>query len=190
MDLSLAYFKEIASVIKDLVFALGLLIGGVWAYLKFKRLNTYKESTLKIRELEEKLKSQPIIRVNIDIESICIENNQLVIGEAIIINTGNRNTNLDFEKTICKATEIRTNESIEEMDGEKFPGYISMYDYVLRAGNQVTVPFIIKIDSKKLFRIDFWVEVPLVDRDIYSELNIADKDEKRYFGTQKFLKID
>jgi hypothetical protein len=70
MENQLTQIKDMVSIFKDIILALGVIVGGIWAYLKFKKLNVYRESILKIEELQKRLKDQPIINVILNASSV------------------------------------------------------------------------------------------------------------------------
>jgi hypothetical protein len=182
---------DIFSIFKDLIVTFGIIIGGLWGYFKFKKLNVYKESILKIEELEKKLKEQPIINTSIEASFQIINNNNFIIGEITMINTGNRNTFLEFQNSICNATIIKYNEKNEILFDKEFNGYINLDTYILNAGNHINIPFIIKVEKGEIYLIEFWIIVPQKDQqlydNIYNDLGVMRKADKIYWGTQKHI---
>ena len=183
--------KDFASIVKDAIFTLGIIIGGIWAYFKFRKLNVYKESILKIEELEKKLKEQPIVKTSIEASLKTLGNDRYILGEITMINSGNRSTYLEFYDSICTATEVDYNEIEDTFFGKEFIGYINYDSYVLKAGNQINIPFIIKINNSDIYLIAFWINVPKKDQelyqDIYNDMGVLRKADKMYWGTQKYI---
>ncbi len=191
METQIDHLRDFANFFKDIIFTLGIIIGGIWAYFKFRKLNVYKESILKIEELEKKLKEQPIVQTSIEASFKILGNDKYIIGEVLMINSGNRNTFLDFNDSICTASEVSYNEVEKNYFGKEFSGYINYDTYVLKAGNQINIPFIIKVDNADIYLIDFWINVPKKElklyREIYNDLGVRRKAETVYWGTQKYI---
>jgi hypothetical protein len=191
MDIQIDQLKDYASIFKDVIFTLGIIIGGIWAYFKFRKLNVYKESILKIEELEKKLKEQPIVKTSVEATLKILGNDRYILGEIIMINSGNRNTFLEFHDSLCTATEVDYNIIEETFFGKLFNGFIDVDSIVLKAGNQIIIPFIIKVNNSDIFLIDFWINVPKKDQelyqDIYNDLGVQRKAGKIYWGTQKYI---
>ena len=79
MEFQSDQLKEYAGIFKDVIFTFGIIIGGIWAYFKFRKLNVYKESILKIEELEKKLKEQPIVNTSIEATLKTLGNDRYII---------------------------------------------------------------------------------------------------------------
>lgn len=187
MEFQIDLLKNLVSIFKDLIFTLGIIVGGIWAYFKFRKLNVYKESILKIEELQKKLKEQPVVKASIEASIKSLRIDRYIIGEIIMTNSGNRNTFLDFRDSICTATEIDNKVIEETLFGEVFYGHINYETYVLRAGNQINIPFIIKVNNSDIYLVDFWINVPHKDQEIYNDMGVYRKFDKTYWGTQKYI---
>jgi hypothetical protein len=191
MEIQTDQLKDFASIFKDVIFTLGIIIGGIWAYFKFRKLNIYKESILKIEELKKKLKEQPIVKTSIEASLKTLGNDRYILGEIIMINSGNRNTFLEFCDSICTATEVDYNEFEETFFGKEFNGFINCDLCILKAGNQINIPFIIKVNDSDIYLIDFWINVPQKDQelyqDIYNDIGVHRKAGKIYWGAQKYI---
>jgi hypothetical protein len=123
-----------------------------------------------------------------DASFIKIDKTNYIQGEVQIRNDGNRNTFLNFNNIIFTATEILNSQHVRDCFGGLFEGYVAYNEYVIRAGNQINVPFLIKVNSCNDFLIDFWIPVPKKDQDIYSELGVYKKVDETYWGAQKIIK--
>ena len=108
-----------------------------------------------------------------------------------MINSGNRNTFLEFHDSICTATEVDYNKIEETFFGKVFDAYINVDSIVLKAGNQINIPFIIKVTKIDIYLIDFWINIPKKDQElyqnIYNDMGVHRKAGKIYWGTQKYI---
>lgn len=191
MAIQIDQLKDFASIFKDVIFTLGIIIGGIWAYFKFRKLNNYKESILKIDELEKRLKEQPIVRTSIEASLKTVGDYRCILGEISMINSGNRTTHLEFHDSICLATDVSTNGIEETLFGKEFNGYINYDSFILQAGSQINIPFIIPVNKGAIFLIDFWIVIPPNDKELYQEfynnMGVRRKAGKIFWGTQKYV---
>lgn len=89
-----AWLRENHEVVKDMVFALAALVGGVWAILLFMSLHRVELAKAKLAAL----KHLPDVQVEIDGAELFIPDDtaHYVRADVRVANTGNRSTILDF----------------------------------------------------------------------------------------------
>jgi len=93
-------WKNSLAGVQSLSVALAVIIGGIWSLYTFDVLGARDRAAAELKEIQHALDQQATVQIEIDAEQVHIpgSSERYVLAKVAIINTGNRNTILDFTK--------------------------------------------------------------------------------------------
>ncbi len=197
-------FRNLSNGLQSIVITLGLIIGGVWSWLKAR---VYLEDVLakskaqaELRELQER----PNIEVIISCEQLSFGNepNFYITGEVILENTGNHPAHIVYEEPIyiteldlgadgsCRIVKHYRDEIFSSPTNEEFRMYgegalACLSSAVIDPNSKTRNRFIRRVENSGLYLVEFRVSVDskrlsAVQKDLLSAENYRTYSDQTY----------
>lgn len=174
MDIAFAQqLESLTSAIQSIVLSVGAIIGGFWAYRKFKLLDEVNKTTLERNQLEienslfrRKLHEFPAINISVESKQINADHTQpyLVEVNVTIRNVGDESVKMNLEKDSLALTKIHFNDEGDAIFGdEKILNVPSSDDpniplsaLILRSGDNANLSTVAQLQNPGLYLTRFY----------------------------------
>jgi hypothetical protein len=152
---------NLAQAAQSSAVAIAVIIGGTWTLYTFIRLRTVRRARAELHKLQLESAEQAVVSIDVRVEQMDRYSGPgyVLSGAAVVTNKGNRNTRIDFSaEDSCSITRVDFNGAGQAVDRETFNVPLDT-TYYLRSGAMITFPFIARVQSPGVYRVD--VKSPL-----------------------------
>ncbi|HEY9046076.1 MAG TPA: hypothetical protein VIN08_09275 [Ohtaekwangia sp.] len=148
--------KNITEIVHNVTVILALIVGAIWTLYTFSSLRARQKAKFDLFQ-------QAVLDITIDCKQqhVDADDEDYIVAQIKIVNKGNRNTFLNFEKKpSLEIYKVRFDKDgisyLEKLIEQKNVVYKSV---VLRSGATCEIPVIVKIPSKGFYTLSFRVHL-------------------------------